>query len=501
MTGEVLFTLNGVSKSFGGIKALQNVNMKVNKGEVLSIIGENGAGKSTLMKIIAGALQSDTGKIEFEGNEVKINNTQDAIDIGISIVYQEPNVFAELSVLENLFIGEEVKTKFGSIDWPEMYRQAAEALELVDLPTYTLNEMMGDLSIGNQQLVLIARGLHRQSKLLILDEPTSILSQAESEKLFALIAELKENGVSILYISHRIPEILRISDQMIVLRDGKVTETFSANEATENRIITAMSGREINSDIYRLRDYYDEKPIIKVNNLSKSKMFHDISFSIKPGEILGVYGLVGSGRSEVARTLFGELAMDSGNIEFEGKKLTKHSTNNAVRKGIYYVPEDRGTQGNFSLHSIKYNLSAAFLPTMSNKFGVLNLNDEKKIIQKNVEKYSIKTKNMEDLIISLSGGNQQKVLLSRWLINTPRVLILDEPTRGIDIGTKTEIHELILTLAESGVAVLLISSDLPEVMRLSDRIMTFHKGRITGFTNRENMTEDGVLRKALGLIS
>lgn len=501
MPGEVLLTLTDISKSFGGIKALQNVNMEVHKGEVLSIIGENGAGKSTLMKIIAGALQPDTGTIKIEDNETKINSTQDAIDNGISIVYQEPNIFAELTVLENLFIGEEVKTRLGGVDWAEMHKQAVEALKLVDLPVSILDEMMGDLSIGNQQLVLIARGLQRQSKLLILDEPTSILSQAESEKLFALIAELKEKNVSTLYISHRIPEILRISDKMIVLRDGQVTGTMLASKATENKIIESMSGREINSDVYRSRDYSDKEPIIKVNNLNKSKMYSDISFDIRPGEILGVYGLVGSGRSEVARTIFGEIASEGGNIEFEGKSLVKHSTKNAVRKGIYYVPEDRGTQGNFALHSIKYNLSAVFLPLFSNKNGILNLKKEKKIIQENIEKYNVKTKNMDDLIVSLSGGNQQKVLLARWLINSPRVLILDEPTRGIDIGTKTEIHELIITLAESGVAVLLISSDLPEVMRLSDRVMTIHKGKITGVIDREELTEDRVLRTALGLLS
>lgn len=501
MENKPLLTLKGISKSFGGIKALQDVDMEVNKGEVVSVIGENGAGKSTLMKIIAGALQPDSGKMVFDGNEVAANSTHDATRMGISIVYQEPNVFAELTVLENIFIGEEVKNRVGSVSWSEMYKQAVEALKLVDLPETTLNKKMGDLSIGTQQLVLIARGLHRQSKLLILDEPTSILSQAESEKLFKLIAELKDKGVSILYISHRIPEILRISDHMVVLRDGKVTETLWPADASEGKIIAAMSGREINSDVYRPRDYKDRTAIIKLKNLSKANMYQDVSFEIKPGEILGVYGLIGSGRSEVARTIFGETSIDHGSIEFEGVPVTKHSTKSAVAKGIHYVPEDRGTQGNFGLHSIKYNLSAAFLPWLSGKNGILKLKQEENVVQQNIDKYSIKTKNMEDLITSLSGGGQQKVLLARWLIKTPKLLILDEPTRGIDIRTKTEIHELIISLAESGVAIMLISSDLPEVMRLSDRVMTMHKGEIAGVIDREQMTEEKILRFALGLVS
>lgn len=499
MKTEPLLTLKGISKSFGGIKALQDVNIEVSKGEVVSIIGENGAGKSTLMKIIAGALKPDSGEMIFDGQLVTAHSTQEAARIGISIVYQEPNVFGELSVLENIFIGEEIKSSFGNVRWTEMYNEAIEALKLVDLPKKTLTKKMGELSIGTQQLVLIARGLHRKSKLLILDEPTSILSQAESDKLFKLIEDLSRNGVSILYISHRIPEILQISDHMVVLRDGKVTETLWPDEASESRIISAMSGREIKSDVYRERDYHDKDPIIKVNAISNAQYFKNVSFDIKPGEILGVYGLIGSGRSEVARTIFGETPIEQGSIDFEGKTLNKHSIKKAIDYGIHYLPEDRGTQGNFGLHSIKYNLSAAFLPWISGYR--LKPKEEVETVQKNIDRYSIKTKNMEHLITSLSGGNQQKVLLGRWLVKTPKLLILDEPTRGIDIGTKTEIHELIIELAERGMAIMLISSDLPEVMRLSDRLMLMHKGEIAGFINREEMTEEKILRLALGLVS
>lgn len=499
MGNEKLLALKNISKNFGGIKALQNVSLSAYKGEVLSVVGENGAGKSTLMKIIAGVLKPDEGDIYFEQHLTEFRSPEEASHKGISIVYQEPNIFSQLTVLENMFLGEEIKNKFGNIDWKKMHEEASKALEMVDLSPTLLEQNMDELSIGNQQLVLIAKGLYKESKLLILDEPTSILSQTESEKLFALINEIKLNGVSILYISHRIPEILSLSDQIVVLRDGRVTEYLDPSSATESKIISAMSGREINLDIYRPRNYERNKPLLKVEKLSNHNYFEDISFQIKPGEILGMYGLIGSGRSEVARTIFGEMPIQSGSLLYEDELLTNHSMKKAVANDIYYVPEDRGTQGIFSFHNIKYNLSAVFLPYLSRPSGILNNPKETKTVQDNIEKYSIKTNSQDTLITSLSGGNQQKVLLTRWLLRKPKLIILDEPTRGIDMGTKTEIHELVIQLAENNVSVLLISSDLPEIMRLADRVIVMHKGETTGIINRKNMTEESILRLALGL--
>lgn len=498
MAENIVLEAKEIDKSFGGNHALQKVSFRLRKGKILSVMGENGAGKSTLMKIIAGAYKSDSGEIFFEGKKLALSSPLDASMAGISIVYQEPNVFADMSVLENIFMGNEISTRRG-IRWEEMYRQAIEALKMVDLKEDMLSKSMGQLSIGNQQLVLIARGVFRKCKVLILDEPTSILSYAESEKLFQIIDELKKSGVSILYISHRIPEILRISDDIIILRDGCVTGTMSVEEATEENVIEAMSGRKIDRDVYVKRDYEKNDVILKVEGLSYGRTYKDISFQLKPGEILGFYGLVGSGRSEMARAIFGETNAEKGKILFNGEDISHISTQQAVQKRIFYVPEDRGTQGLFEAHDVRKNMSASFLDTLSNKFGIMNERKERKSVQNNIDKYNIKVESQEDLITMLSGGGQQKVLFCRWLLERPKIIILDEPTRGIDVATKTEIHRYIMALAEQNVAVILISSDLPEIMALSDKIITMHTGRITARFNREEATEKNILKYALDL--
>lgn len=499
MSKETILKVQSISKSFGGVKALQNVSFELHRGEILSIIGENGAGKSTLMKIVAGALQNDTGEIVFEGKSLKLTSPLDATKVGISIVYQEPNIFADMSVLENIFSGNELTDKGGTIAWKTMYGQAIEALKMVGLSENILSLTMGELTIGNQQLVLIARGIFRKCKILILDEPTSILSYAESEKLFEIIANLKADGVSIMYISHRIPEILRISDNIIVLRDGCVTSELEPAKADEEKIITAMSGRKINMSVYKERNFEKNDVILEVNKLGYDKTYEDITFNLKPGQVLGMYGLVGSGRSEIARAIFGETKALSGKILFKGEDITNITTREAVKKHIFYVPEDRGTQGLFAGHSIKENISVTFLENLSNKLGFINMNKEKEVVQNNIEKYSIKTPSQEVAVTSLSGGGQQKVLFCRWLLENPEILILDEPTRGIDVMTKSEIHKYIMDLAKANVAILLISSDLPEVMELSDNIITLHKGKITARFDRATVTEQDILKNALGL--
>lgn len=498
ITSNIL-KLESISKSFGVNRALINVSLSLKSGEVLSIVGENGAGKSTLMKIIAGALQPDTGTIELDGEQVRLQSPLAAVVRGISIVYQEPNVFPDLSVVENMFIGKEIKNRFGIVNWAEMYRQSVEALAMVDLPEETACMRMGELAIGTQQLVLIARGIRHNCKILILDEPTSILSHGESEKLFSIIADLKNKGVSILYISHRIPEVLRISNKIVVLRDGQVTDELDPKEANEARIIAAMSGREINMNIFRKRNFEEKQPIIEVKNLTRKNIFQNVSFSVRPGEILGVYGLVGSGRSEMARAIFGEMTSDSGEILFERSLISNRTPKEAVNKKIYYMPEDRGSQGLFGIHPIKYNMSVSFLDHLSNRIGIVNRNREKSVVSDNIKKYSIKTSDQELSVTSLSGGGQQKVLFCRWLIEDPKLIILDEPTRGIDVATKAEIHNYIMQLGEQGVAVILISSDLPEIMMLSDNTMIMHKGIVKGYVTRNEMTEEIILRYALGL--
>ncbi len=499
MSKDPILKVVKICKSFGGVKALQNVSFELQKGEILSVIGENGAGKSTLMKIVAGALQNDSGEITFEGNLLKLNSPLDATKVGISIVYQEPNIFADMSVLENIFSGNEITAGTGTIKWKTMFEQATEALSMVGLSGDILSLAMGELSIGNQQLVLIARGIFRKCKVLILDEPTSILSYAESEKLFEIIASLKEQGVSIMYISHRIPEILRISDNIIVLRDGCVTGEMNPKDADEEKIITAMSGRKINLQVFVNREYGNNPDILQVENLGYSKLYSQISFSLKPGQVLGMYGLVGSGRSEIARAIFGETSAHEGRILFKGEDITKLKTIDMVKKHIFYLPEDRGAQGLFAHHTIRDNMSVSFLDNLSHKLGFINKKKERDVVNNNIEKYKIKTPTAEIAVNSLSGGGQQKVLFCRWLLEKPEVLILDEPTRGIDVATKTEIHKYIMELASDGVAIIIISSDLPEVMELSDNIITLHKGKITAEFTREEATEENILKNALGL--
>ena len=495
---EIILEARNIDKSFGGTHALQNVSFQLCKGNILSVMGENGAGKSTLMKIIAGAYKNDSGELLLEGKKMQLGSPLDAAQAGISIVYQEPNVFSDMSVLENIFMGNEIVSG-NRIQWDDMYCQAIEALKLVDLSPDILSKPMGTLSIGNQQLVLIARGGFRKCKILILDEPTSILSYAESEKLFSIIMDLKAKGVSILYISHRVAEVMRISDEIIILRDGCVTAKMKASEVTEEKGIEAMSGRKINRNVYIARGYQKNEPILKVENLSYGNTYNDISFSLKPGEILGFYGLVGSGRSEMARAIFGETNAEKGSIYFKGENISHIHTQQAVARKIFYVPEDRGTQGLFSAHTVRENMSASFLKDFSSKIGVIHRKLERQIVQKNIDEYKIKVQSMEDPITTLSGGHEQKVLFCRWLLEKPEVMILDEPTRGIDVSTKTEIHKYIMQLAQQNVAIMLISSDLPEIMSLSDEVITMHVGKITGHFAREQATEKTILKYALGL--
>ncbi len=496
---EHILKLHNISKSFGGIHALQGVGLDLKKGEILAVVGENGAGKSTLMKIIVGVLQPDTGTIELDGKITKFKSVSEASSLGISIVFQEPNIFPELSVLENMYFGNEIKTGPGICNWQEMFEKASIALAQVDLPQSILDKNMGELSIGTQQLILIARGLNMKSKILILDEPTSILSQNESEKLFKIMQDLKLQGISILYISHRIAEILEQTDRFIVLRDGRVTQSMVTADADENILITAMSGRNVNTSVYRARSIDKSAPVLELKNLSLKRKFSDVSFKLYPGQIVGMYGLVGAGRSEVAWSIFGEAHADEGEILFDGKPLYCKTPKEAVEKKIFYLPEDRGTQGIFKFRNIRENMTAPFLKLVTDRLGVINKTREYQKVEDQIKAYKIKVSSQDALITSLSGGNQQKVVFCRWLLENPRLLILDEPTRGIDVGTKAELHSYIMDLAEKGVAILMISSDLPEVMAVSDEIITMKSGKITNIIDRADMTEEKILRYSLGV--
>lgn len=499
MENKALLELKNISKSFGGVQALDDVNISIKKGEVHAIVGENGAGKSTLMKIIAGALQPDSGVIRLESEKIEFGGPREAAQAGIAIVYQEPIYFKELSVVENIYMGDEIKKKDGTLDWDSMTMGAVEAVRLMGLPDAVVNRTMSDLMLGSQQLVLIARSIHKKAKILILDEPTAILSQAETELLFKTIEALKKAGVSVLYISHRLEEIFHIADSISVLRDGKKVAEFEIGEATEDKLILSMTGRNFTFVDKKISKVEEIEPILKVKNLSRSGFYQNISFEIAPGEILGLYGLVGAGRSEVVKAVFGEMLPDEGEIYFKGKLFSPKNSQDAIRRKIVYVPEDRRHQGLFLIRAIRDNLTAGLLSSVSKKLGIIDATQENTLAQSQIKNLKIKASSLFAPVSSLSGGNQQKVVLGRGLSHQPQLLILDEPTHGIDVGTKREIHKLILNLVENKIAIILISSELPEILALSDRILVMHEGAMMGYLNREDASEEKVLRLALGL--
>lgn len=490
--------MRGVSKTFGGVRALDDVFFDVHAGEIHAVVGENGAGKSTLMKIIAGVYRPDAGHIEIDGARVDFQGPADASRAGVSIVYQEPMFFPKLSVVENFYLGEELLTSSGAMDWRRMTAEAAGGLERMGLSPDIISKSMSELSIGTQQLALIARGVHRKARLLLLDEPTSILSQAETDILFAMMAELKKRDVGILYISHRIQELFQVADAMTVLRDGRKIVDMSATEASEQSLVEAMFGRSVEFDNYAYREITGE-PILRIENLTRAGYYAGVSFALRKGEVLGVYGLVGAGRSEMARAVFGEMPADSGGIFLDGKPFRPMRVRTAFVHGIAYVPEDRRAQGLFMPRSIRDNMTAGLLGKLAATMGVIDCGRERAAAIRTSERLDVKSAGVEAPAASLSGGNQQKVLLARGLLHEPRILILDEPTRGIDVRTRSEVHRLIMELAKQGVSILLISSDLPEILALSDSYLVMHEGRMSEKLARDKAGEREILRLALGL--
>jgi ABC-type sugar transport system ATPase subunit len=499
MEKTALLDLKNISKSFGGVHALEDVSIQVGKGEVHAIVGENGAGKSTLMKIIAGALHPDSGTIQFESKHVQFISPRDASNMGIAMVYQEPIFFRELSVVENIYLGDEIKNGQGVLNWEAMTKGAADAVQKMGLPIEIIRKSMSDLMLGSQQLVLIARSIHKNAKIIILDEPTAILSQAETELLFKTIHNLKQKGVSIIYISHRLEEIFHIADRISVLRDGRKVAEYGIDEATEDKLVMSMTGRKFSFNVQKKMNVHNSEPMLRVNGLSRAGFYQDISFDVKPGEILGLYGLVGAGRSEVVKAIFGEMLPDEGEIIYKGKKFSPKNSRDAINNKILYVPEDRRQQGLFLIRPIQDNLTIGILRSVSNRLGVINRIKEKEVAQSQLENLKIKASSLFAHVSSLSGGNQQKVVLGRGLSHQPELLILDEPTHGIDVGTKSEIHKLILSLAEHKIAIILISSELPEVLALADKILVMHEGSVMGYLGRQEATEELILRLALGL--
>ncbi|HVE55580.1 MAG TPA: sugar ABC transporter ATP-binding protein [Pyrinomonadaceae bacterium] len=496
MSKEILLKAENVTKSYAGVHALRDASFELRAGEIHALIGENGAGKSTFIKIITGAVSFDSGEIEIGGAKITENSPSFAKSLGVAAIYQQPALFPELTVAENIAIGQEKSGLFGRVNWKKR-RQIAEDLlarvgARIDPETYA-----GELSMPQQQLVEIARALGASAKILILDEPTASLSEEDTNNLFRVIRELQESGVGMIYISHRLEELPEIADRVTVLRDGETIETRQMSEVSRQELIRLMVGREI-SAVFPKQKVEIGECIFELRNLtSRSAGIKNINLSVKAGEIVGVAGLVGAGRTELAKTIFGLETVDAGEILVRGKSIKIGHPSEAVEFGIAYLPEDRRKHGVILEFPISSNITLASLKILSG-FKGMNFRREKEVAAEYTERLGVKTQSIHSSVATLSGGNQQKVALSRWLMTKPSVLILDEPTQGIDVGAKSEIHALMSELAANGVAILMISSELPEILGMSDRIAVMAGGTIVKILDREEATQDAILSIALG---
>ena len=488
--GEPILKVRGISKRYGGVHALEGVQFDLNYGEVHALVGENGAGKSTLIKLLGGIEQRNEGTVVFEGREVEYHRPIEAQHAGIAIIHQELSMMPSLTVIENMFIGD-MGSKMGVISWKKLERKARDAMAMIDLDVDPY-AIVRDLPISQRQMVEIARAVSTDAKLIIMDEPNSSLSDTESERLFAVINSLTERGIAIIYVSHKIDEVLRLSDRITVFRDGTYVGTIDRAEADEQVVINMMVGRDLDRGIRSTVENIGDT-LLEVRNLS-GNLFQNVSFDLKKGEILGFSGLVGAGRSELMRAIFGADPFEKGEVIFEGESVRFKSPGQAIRAGLAMVPEDRKVLSLFMNLEIYKNMSMAELPFMQ-KFGV-NERAEQRMVDSYVDKLDIRLNSINEPVSSLSGGNQQKTVLGRWLATGPKLLILDEPTHGVDVGAKAEIYELVRNLAREGQGIILISSELPEVLALAHRIVVMHEGRVTGILDQAAATEESLMAYA-----
>ncbi|MGL4987307.1 MAG: sugar ABC transporter ATP-binding protein [Treponemataceae bacterium] len=491
---EVLLKAEGVSKFFPGTVALNKIQLEVVKGEVHALCGENGAGKSTLMNIIGAVFPPCEGNLYFEGNKINLTNPKEAQELGIGFVHQELNLCTHLTVAENIFIGR-LPRKNGLIDFKRLFAEADAVLSQFGA-NFKSKALISELTVSEQQIVEISKSVSMNCKLLILDEPTSSLTDKETNKLFEVVSKLKSQGISILYISHRMAEIFRICDRVTVFKDGCYVTTMETKDITADDIIKAMVGREITT-LYppKSSKIYNEN-ILEIKDMS-GDIFHHVSFNLKKGEILGFAGLVGAGRSELMRGFCAIDKIKSGTVLLNGEKVAFSHYRHAVDAGVCYLTEDRKTQGLFLDMSIENNISSANLKEISQSIWIKS-EKEKDLADFHVKKLSVKIPGIKYKISSLSGGNQQKCLIGKWLSLDPKVIIMDEPTRGIDIGAKSEIHALLRHLAESGIGVIVVSSELPEVIGISDRVAVMHEGNLEGILENDNITEENIMKLASG---
>lgn len=489
--------MNNISKSFSGNKVLTDVDFYVKKGETHALMGENGAGKSTLIKVLTGIHTRDNGTIKVNGNEVDFTNPKQAEQKGIVVIHQELNIIPYLTVAQNIFLGKEITYgKTGILNTDKMNKLATQSLKELGVMNIKAQDIAEDLSVGKQQMVEIARALSTNAEVIIMDEPTSALTEREIENLFKAIHSLKEQGVAFVYISHRMEEIFQICDRITILRDGSYIGTEKISDTSFEAIVKMMVGRELGGRFPEKNNTIGNV-VFQVENLTIKGSFETIHFDVKEGEILGVSGLMGAGRTEVMEAIFGYRKKDGGTVKLYGKPLKINHPSNLIKQGIGFITEDRKSKGLVLDSTIRENITLTNLSAIS-KFGVMEHKDERTIVDKLIKRLYVKTSGREQIVGTLSGGNQQKVVIAKWLGINPKVLILDEPTRGVDVGAKREIYSIMNQLAENGVAIIMISSELPEVLGVSDRIMVMHEGKIKAFFDRNEATQEKIMMAATG---
>jgi simple sugar transport system ATP-binding protein len=493
MADKEFLKVSGVSKRFGAVRALDDVDLSIKKGEIHCLVGENGSGKSTLIKVISGVHTADEGKIEIDGTEYTKISTSDAVKEGIQVIYQDLSLFPNFSVAENISLNQRLEKRAKFVNWGETRRIAQRELEEIG-KKIDIDELVEDLTVSDKQIVAITRALTSGAKLIIMDEPTTALTKSEVDSLFSIITNLKEKGISTLFVSHKLSEVFDISERVTVIRDGKIVGTYDPKQLSNEELIFHMTGRKVEASIYKADIKKDAKPLLEVKNLNKKGNFIDINFNLYPGEIVGVVGLLGSGRTELASAIFGLMRPDSGEIFLEGKKVNIKSTQIAKKLGISYLPEDRLSEGLFIRKEIGENIIVTNLWKFVNKIKLLNLSGARISIYDLIKDLNIKTPNADLPVNSLSGGNQQKVVVAKWVSTNPKIFILDGPTVGIDVASKRDIHMIVRELAEKGMGIIVISDEIPEVLQNCNRVLVMRKGRIikefkTEQTNEEELNE------------
>ncbi len=496
MAQQYRLEMKGITKHFGGVKALTDVSLSVEPGEIHALIGENGAGKSTLMKILSGAYQRDKGQIFIDGQEVKITNPKESKDLGIAIIYQEFMLAPDLTVAENIYI-DKLSGGKGLIDWKKLQGDAKAQLEKLGFGDIDPRAKCGSLSVAYQQVVEICKCLTRNAKVLVFDEPTAVLTFSEIQKLFEVIKKLRDEGVSIIYISHRLEEIFELSKHITILKDGTYVDTVDTASFDKQRLVNLMVGREM-TEMYPPRNAKIGDVVLKVEDLHAGKLVDGVSFDVKAGEVLGFNGLVGAGRTETMRAIFGADKKESGKVYYFGKEVNWKNPGQSIKEGFGLLPEDRKKQGLLLNQSIRVNTTLACLKKVTNH-GVIQHAKEKEYVKELLKSIQTKYGSTEDDASSLSGGNQQKIALAKWIAADCKCVVFDEPTRGVDVGAKTEIYKIINNLAENGVAVIMISSEMPEIIGMCDRVVIMRNGKVTGELQKEELTENMMIKYAMGV--